>query len=126
MTPVWINGETWVICGGRFFADQAMFDGAMSEIIQLRGCPARIIHGDCQGADRMAAAWGKRMGIGVVAVHADWATYGLKAGPKRNQLMLDTFKPSVLVAFPGSRGTADMMRKSRKARADVIEVQPTG
>lgn len=124
MTPVWINGETWAVCGGRFFSDQSMLDDAMSQIVQMRGCPARIIHGDCQGADWMAAAWGKRMGIGVVAVNADWATYGPKAGPLRNQLMLDTYKPSTLIAFPGGKGTADMVRRSRKFGADVIEIQP--
>ena len=31
MIAVPTNGQTWLICGGREFTDQEMFDSAMSE-----------------------------------------------------------------------------------------------
>lgn len=123
MKAVQLNGETWAICGGRDFQNDAMFDGAMSQILELRGCPSRIIHGDARGADQIAGEWGRRMAIGVVAIPADWSGHGMKAGPLRNQLMLDTYKPAVVIAFPGGQGTADMVRRSRRTGADVIEIK---
>lgn len=124
MSVVLINGETWAICGGRGFSNTEMFSSAMGEIVQRLGCPARVIHGDARGADQMTGEWGRRMAIGVVAIPADWSGHGMKAGPLRNQLMLDTYKPTVVVAFPGGQGTADMIRRSRRTGANVIEIKP--
>jgi ABC-type sugar transport system substrate-binding protein len=36
--------------------------------------------------------------------------------------MLDEGKPDIVVAFPGGTGTADMVRRARKAGVVVIEV----
>lgn len=118
-----MNGQTWLVCGGRDFADQDMFDGAMGDLIRLKGMPERIVHGDASGADTMAARWAARHAVTVHAEPADWATHGRAAGPIRNQEMLDRFKPSLVVAFPGGRGTADMVRRARAAHVDVAEVQ---
>lgn len=40
--------------------------------------------------------------------------YGKSAGPIRNQTMLDDGKPDLVLAFPGGRGTADMVAKAEK------------
>jgi hypothetical protein len=40
----------------------------------------------------------------------------------RNQQMLDEGRPTLVVAFPGGRGTADMMRRARVAGIEVIEI----
>ena len=118
-----LNGETWLICGGRDFTDQQMFDGAMGQLIELRGCPSRIVEGGSKGADKMGFYWATRMAIPVTEIYADWETHGKAAGPIRNQKMLDEQKPTVLVAFPGGSGTADMVARSRKAGIDVIEIK---
>ena len=119
-----LNGETWIICGGRDFSDSAMFDDAMSEIMQLRGCPSRIVEGGANGADKLAFYWATRMAVPVVELYADWDTHGRAAGPIRNQKMLDDHHPKALVAFPGGKGTTDMIARARKAGIDVIEVRP--
>ena len=123
MNAILINGETWLICGGRDFTDQQMFDGAMSQLIELRGCPARIVEGGAQGADKLAAQWGDRMAIPVAELRADWKAYGKGAGSIRNQKMLDEQKPTTVVAVPGGNGTADMVKRARKAQLDVIEIK---
>lgn len=118
-----LNGQTWLICGGRDFADQEMFDNAMSDILTLRGCPSRIVEGGARGADKMAFAWATRMAIHVTEVRADWKAHGTAADPIRNQKMLDDHKPQVVIAFPGGRGTADMIRRGHATEGvDVIEV----
>lgn len=52
---------------------------------------------------------------------ADWSKYGKAAGPMRNQKMLDEYKPDLVVALPGGRGTADMVSRARVAGVEVIE-----
>jgi hypothetical protein len=54
---------------------------------------------------------------------ADWDRYGLAAGPKRNQRMLDEYSPEFGVAFPGGRGTADMIRRLRAASVPLLIVE---
>jgi len=39
----------------------------------------------------------------------EWDELGKKAGPLRNQRMLDEGKPDLVVAFPGGGGTKDMV-----------------
>lgn len=112
-----INGQTWLVCGGRDFTDRDMLRNVMLDLMSIRGCPARILHGAARGADTLAGEWAERMAIEVVAVPADWKTHSRSAGPIRNQTMLD-MRPDFVVAFPGGRGTADMVRRSREAGID--------
>lgn len=121
---VQLTDETWLICGGRNFADATMFEGAINDLMHMRGgCPRKIIHGGAKGADAMAADLGQRLSVACVAVLPDWQR-GKMAGPLRNQKMLDEYKPNLVVAFPGGRGTADMVYRARKAGVDVAEIKP--
>ena len=36
--------------------------------------------------------------------------------------MLDEGKPDLVIAFPGGRGTADMVRKANRAGVKVVEI----
>ena len=45
------------------------------------------------------------------------------AGHIRNQVMLDKGKPDVVVAFPGGRGTADMVRRAEGAGIEVRRIK---
>lgn len=119
-----INGQTWLICGGRDFADQAMFDSAMSDLIHMKGVPARVIHGGATGADTMADEWAGRLSILSHGYLPNWKELGASAGPARNRLMLDQ-RPHLVVAFPGGRGTAHMVSIARLAGVDVAEIVPT-
>lgn len=82
---VFINGETWVVCGGRGFDDRAMFDTAMLDLTAYYGLPEIVVHGDAPGADKMADDWGKKLALTVIAERADWATHGKAAGPIRSK-----------------------------------------
>lgn len=121
-----LNNETWLVCGGRKFANRAMFDEVMARLIGMFGCPSKLVHGDCPtGADAMADAWGKRLAIEVVACPADWDKLGKAAGPIRNEDMLMVHEPKRVIAFPGRNGTADMVAraKNRRGRIEVIEIK---
>lgn len=123
------NGQTWLICGGRDFADAELFDTMMGQIVQMRGVPSRVVHGAAKGADMLANEWAWRLAIDTVGVAASWSLHGKAAGPIRNQRMLDEYRPHLVIAFPGGAGTADMVRrafvaKERGASLDVAEIKP--
>ena len=82
-----------------------------------------IIHGAAKGADSLASEWAALNEVKEEVFPADWKTHGRAAGPIRNQQMLDEGKPDLVIAFPGGRGTADMVKRARKAGIEVMEVE---
>ena len=110
-----------LVCGGREFANRQLLTEVLNRLHQERGI-ALIISGGARGADTMAEWWAKAKGVPCDVYEADWISLGRKAGPIRNQRMLDEGKPDLVVAFPGGRGTADMVRRGREAGVEVIEV----
>lgn len=113
-----------IVCGGR---DYGNYDRAFQVLDDLHSRqPIDIVfHGNCRGADLVADAWARSRRVTVHPCPADWKRHGHRAGPIRNQNMLG-HKPDVVVAFPGGRGTADMVRRARAANVDVIEVTKGG
>jgi hypothetical protein len=63
----------------------------------------------------MAEWWAEGIGVRCDVYEADWISLGRKAGPIRNQRMLEEGKPDLVMAFPGGRGTADMVRRGKEA-----------
>jgi hypothetical protein len=110
-----------LVCGGRTYQHLDRLSKELGAINDLRPISC-IISGCARGADTLAMFWAKQKGIEIARFPADWKTYGLSAGSIRNQQMLDEGKPEVVVAFPGGRGTADMVSRARKANLEVIEV----
>lgn len=81
-----------------------------------------IIAGAARGADSIAIDWAVVNWTYFTEYPADWDTHGKAAGPIRNQQMLDEGKPDMVVAFPGGRGTEDMVRRAKKAGIPVREI----
>src|SRR5688572_19663246 len=52
-----------------------------------------LVHGGARGADRIAGDWAYLNQIQCDVVPADWDKLGKAAGPIRNRLMYDSFKP---------------------------------
>lgn len=82
---------------------------------------AEVIHGGAWGADRLAKEWAIANRIKATEFLADWSAYGPSAGPRRNQVMVDS-KPDLVVAFPGGKGTADAVAKARAAGIEVMVI----
>lgn len=112
-----------LVTGGRDFDDRKVFHAFMATLFVDRHLDT-IIHGACGGADRMADTWARMWHLNIERYPANWSKYGRKAGPMRNEQMLREGKPNLVVAFPGGRGTADMVRRARKAGVEVVEVAP--
>lgn len=110
-----------IVCGGRDYADAACIRATLDELHASRGVD-HLFHGNASGADRLAGEWGASTpGVRVHPVPAQWSKFGKRAGPIRNRQMLGQ-GIDVVVAFPGGRGTADMMKAAREAGVEVMEV----
>jgi len=109
-----------IICGGRNFNDEKKMYAVLNT--GTVGHIDTVIHGGAAGADRLAHDWAFTYARKVEIFHADWIREGKAAGVLRNQRMLDYGKPDKVVAFPGGRGTADMVKRARAAGIEVYEV----
>jgi hypothetical protein len=111
-----------LVCGGRRYADRKTLYKVLDCFNQAIGIDC-LIHGGADGADRLAKEWTEDANIPAIAYTADWDTYGRSAGPIRNTEMLVDGKPDLVLAFPGSAGTADMVKQARLHRIDVIQLK---
>jgi hypothetical protein len=87
---------------------------------------AVLVHGACDGADKIAAGiWSGRYRLPVDPHPANWRRYGSGAGFKRNQEMVDSGIDYCLAFFKEgarNRGTTDCAWKARMAGVTVKEV----
>lgn len=114
-----------LVCGGRNFNDWGLLSQTLDQIrLGYEHDDVTLIHGACSGVDSLAETYAMNYGWTVEPYTADWKRHGRAAGPIRNQRMLDEGKPDLVIAFPGGRGTADMVRRARKAEVSVRKVRP--
>lgn len=113
---------TVLVCGGRDFEDK---DSLFSTLTALHHSQPilRLVHGAAKGADSFGATWALFNGIFSAGYPAQWDKYGKRAGVLRNQEMLDRETIDLVVACPGGKGTADMVRRATKAGIRVIHVE---
>jgi predicted Rossmann-fold nucleotide-binding protein len=110
-----------LVCGGRNYDDHLRVAAVLNRLHNAKGI-SLIIQGGARGADELAFGWARANGIEEIQFDADWENQGSFAGPARNKRMLDEGKPDLVIAFPGGRGTADMVRKARRAGVEVVEI----
>lgn len=108
-----------LVCGGRNLSDSAWVFSVLDDL-----APRSVIHGAARGADSLAAAWANARGVPCRAFPAAWGEHGRAAGPIRNRQMLHEGKPTLVVAFPGGRGTANMMKQAIGAGVPVLSLDP--
>ena len=109
-----------LVCGGRDFSDADFLSGILDAAKREYG-NVEIINGGASGADKLAEAWAFARNVTCAAYPADWKKYGRAAGPIRNQRMLDKGRPELVIAFPGGRGTDDMVRRAMEAGVFVYK-----
>jgi hypothetical protein len=111
-----------LVCGGREFEDADHLEAFLDAFHQgPRGPITFVIHGGARGADTLAGEWARLRGISCTAYEANWALEGRAAGPIRNKRMLDEGIPDLVIAFPGGRGTANMIRQARERGFEVFD-----
>jgi hypothetical protein len=138
-----------LVCGGRKYNDRATVHHELYALCPdsvgdtpndtwLAPRDMVIIHGGADGADLWADEWAILNGLVPLEFKAAWhdlsavpckvahylggATYNALAGVNRNQKMIDEGKPDLVLAFPGSTGTEDMVRRAIAAGIEVRRV----
>lgn len=117
-----------IVCGGRDFKDWGLLHDTLASIHE-GGQITHLIHGGARGADALAGAFAKTYMIQEVICPANWK-HGKSGGVLRNKAMLE-LKPDLVVAFPGGRGTQDMVTRAINANVEVrlysyAETEPNG
>lgn len=108
-----------LVTGSREWTDRFIISAALFDFPP----GTKLCHGGAKGADAIAAVVATEYGFEVTEYPARWSEHGKRAGPIRNQNMLDDFKPTLVLAFPlpQSVGTYDMIRRAKKAGIEVRE-----
>ena len=108
-----------------------------SELEAMDLCRFHIAHGGqgrregtgcvISGADMLFDELARARGHRIEVYNAEWTRYGLAAGPIRNELMLDSFKPQAVLSFwdgssPGCEGCMRLAR-ARGIPVRVVSIQ---
>jgi len=111
-----------MVTGSRHWTDASVIKETLVSIQGER--PARamtLVHGAAPGADTIAAHLADHLGWTVESFPAEWDRYGRRAGPVRNQLMVDHGADTCAVfPLPESRGTWDCVRRVKKAKIPLV------
>lgn len=104
-----------IVCGGRNYRDSGRIYLTLEEYVREE---PSIVHGAALGADSLAGREAAALGLSIEPRPAEWDRHGKAAGPIRNQEMVDA-GADLLIAFGGGVGTADCIRRARKAGIPV-------
>lgn len=119
----------------RFLRDKKLLYNALDALCDEFGCWTEpcsegnklptlvIISGAAAGADTLAHDYAVSSWCELIEFPADWKRWGKLAGPQRNQKMLVEGAPDIVIAAPGGKGTADMVRRARAAGVEVREIK---
>lgn len=126
-----------IVCGGRRYTNGALVYTELDKLHEKTPIRA-LMHGGAHGADRLAREWAHtKPDIIRFRSKADWldlshpdavikerpdgVKYDAMAGHRRNAKML-SWGPDLVVAFPGDRGTHDMIDQATKAGVPVLKI----
>jgi predicted Rossmann-fold nucleotide-binding protein len=121
------NRPRVIVCGGRDFTDRAFVFRKLDALLSKLKDPI-LVTGGQRGVDKLAGDWASgKIGMLRKVFHPDKEKHGSPACYfARNQEMANYAaerKPSFCVAFPGGDGTADMVRRAKKAGLIVREIK---
>jgi hypothetical protein len=110
-----------LVCGGRDFDNYVHLARVLDALHGVKPV-ARVIHGGARGVDAMAGRWARARGIPCDVYPAEWDKFGKSAGMRRNADMLRNGQPDMVAAFPGGKGTRNMVELARKAGLAIMTV----
>lgn len=129
------DGIRVLVTGGRDYRNKERVYSALNAVDVKYGVSA-VINGGATGADELAASWAPELSEpypadwddltqpgAVIRSHPYGKKYDALAGVRRNSKMLIEGKPDVVIAFPGGRGTADMVRKAKTANVPIWDLR---
>lgn len=101
-----------IICGSRYLKD---FDVVANAVRASGFAIHEVVSGGAAGADRLGEEWAVKAELpgGFKVFLPRWNAQGPKAGPLRNQEMVDYADAVIAIPCPKSRGTWDCVRRAQ-------------
>lgn len=86
-----------------------------------------VISGGAMGVDKMAERYAKEKNLPLTIIRPDWRK-GKEAGPMRNQQIVEAADQVIAIWDGQSKGTADTIRRARKAGKPIkiAQITPKG
>lgn len=106
-----------IIAGSRSISDKAQLEKAIE---QSGFTITEVVSGMAGGVDKLGYYWAFDNQIKCKQFTADWAKYGLKAGPIRNGEMAKYADALIAVWDGKSKGTKDMIEQANKKKLKVF------
>lgn len=110
-----------IVCGGRDYQNWPRLVQILDAAVARLNLEY-VIHGGAAGADTLAEAWCKARNVPFGRYRAEWGRLGKAAGHIRNERMIVEGKPDLVIAFPGDRGTANMVKQAEAAGIKVHRI----
>lgn len=110
-----------IVCGGRDYQNRKRLFQVLDAAVQRLGL-SHVISGGAMGADLLAQEWAVLRGVHFDVFKAHWGKEGKAAGHLRNARMIAEGKPDLVIAFPGGRGTANMVKQAEAAGIPVHKI----
>jgi NADPH:quinone reductase-like Zn-dependent oxidoreductase len=112
-----------LVCGGLDYTDRAELHAELDRLHAEYGFET-IIAGAAGSVDTLAVEWAQAHGIATQVFRAAaWGTLRRTAGQLRNARILAESRPDIVVAFPGGRRTANMVKQAKAAGVWVLTVE---
>lgn len=122
-----------IVCGGRDFTDYMAVYRELDRLSANSPTRLEIIEGGQRtkddngeiigGADYWARNWAEVWGRKCRTFKANWKAYGKGAGPIRNEQMIIEGKAEMVLAFPGGKGTENMIAQAEAHGIPVIRAE---
>ena len=110
-----------LVCGGRGYSDADKMRRVLDDMHAVTPFDV-LIYGMARGADDLAKMWATARGVKRLGFPADWEKHGRSAGPIRNREMIEKGRPDLVIAFPGGRGTQNMIKQANAAAVSVCVI----
>lgn len=104
-----------LVCGGRHFDDTDLVERELSRFHALNDITV-IVHGGATRIGATAEAWARRHQVHVIRYPANFSL-GRRGDSERDAFMLGDARPEAVLAFPGGRRTAELLRKADRLGA---------
>jgi len=104
-----IRGPVVLVTGGRHYMNKTHVNRVLQEVM-----PRCVVQGGAKGADALAKQWALTCGVPMIEVPAQWGFYDLGAGNLRNGWMIEFVKVELVIAFPGGKGTDNMVNQAKR------------
>jgi len=108
-----------LVCGGRDYTDRDLVYAEL-DVLHAEYVFETVIAGGAGGADTLAIEWAQARGLATQVFAAEWGVLGRRGSALRNARILTESRPNIVVAFPGGRETANMVRQAKAAGIWVL------